>query len=239
MNSMTPKILITLTAALLLIYNLSCSSQKTAVDNPSMKTPTNTNIKYLALGDSYTIGQNVDELERWPKQLANKLEALNYTVESLQYIAETGWTTRNLIRSIEKTELNDYNLVSLSIGVNNQFQNQPFNIFKTEFELLLNKCIELAKDTNRVFVVSIPDYGVTPFGTKNSETIGKELDMYNAYISESCKKYHVRYVNITEISRQLSDSIGALANDNLHPSGSQYKEWTNKILPIVLEMLQN
>jgi acyl-CoA thioesterase-1 len=222
---------------LFLFLFLSCSSQKDVMDNPSMQPTTSNAIKYLALGDSYTIGQSVDPLNRWPKQLVDKLKDLNYDIESLRYIAETGWTTNNLIKSIENIELEDYNLVSLSIGVNNQFQNQSFNLFKAEFDILLNKSIEIANDTNRVFVVSIPDYGVTPFGIENSEKIKEDINKYNNYIFESCKKSNVRYINITEISRQLGANHDALASDDLHPSDSQYKEWTNKILPVVIELL--
>ena len=194
-------------------------------------------INYLALGDSYTIGQGVQESERWPNQLGEELRELDYDVGEIDIIARTGWTTNNLLRAIDNAEFNEYNLVSLLIGVNNQYQRRPFSSFGTELETLLNFSIETAGTSSRVFVVSIPDYGVTPFGSYNSEMIGREIDMYNEYISDRCQEKGIRFINITEISRELGSSDGALASDNLHPSGNQYKEWTNEILPIVIEIL--
>ena len=136
-------------------------------------------INYLALGDSYTIGQGVEEKQRWPNQLSEKLHESNFEVDSLKIIAQPGWTTSNLIEGIEHVEMGTYDLVSLLIGVNNQYQNQPFTTFETEFNILLNKSLEFAGDTKRVFVVSIPDYGVTPFGSSYSEGIRQEIDLYN------------------------------------------------------------
>ena len=195
-------------------------------------------VNYLALGDSYTIGQGVETYQRWPNQIVQKINTLNYDVNLFKTIAQTGWTTTSLIQKIENTEISDFNLVSLLIGVNNQYQNKPFAIFETEFNVLLNKSIVFAGDINRVFVVSIPDYGVTPFGKPYSENIRKEIDMYNDYISVQCEEKGIPFINITEISRELGDSDGALASDNLHPSGSQYTEWMDVILPTVIELLE-
>ena len=99
-----------------------------------------------------------------------------------------------------------YDLVSLLIGVNNQYQNQPFTTFETEFNILLNKSLEFAGDTKRVFVVSIPDYGVTPFGSSYSEDIRQEIDRYNEYISSQCEEKNIPFINITEISREFGDN---------------------------------
>lgn len=163
---------------------------------------------------------------------------LNYDIDSLKIIAQTGWTADNLLQLIDNTEISEFNLVSLLIGVNNQFQNQAFATFETEFNLLLNKSIDFAGNVNKVFVVSIPDYGVTPFGSSNSQSIGEEIDMYNEYISAQCEQKGIPFINITEISRELGVSEGALAPDNLHPSGSQYLEWTDEILPTVIKLLE-
>jgi lysophospholipase L1-like esterase len=218
------------------------SKNEEVIDNPDIEIvedpSTNEAIRFLALGDSYTIGQGVFIYQRWPNQIRQKLGLLNYTIDSLKIIAQTGWTTNNLLNSIENTEISGFNLVSLLIGVNNQFQNKPFSTFETEFNILLNKSIEFAGDINRVFVVSIPDYGVTPFGSSNSESIAEDIDMYNTYISLQCEEKGIPFINITEISRELGDSDGALASDNLHPSASQYTEWADKILPIVIELLE-
>ena len=199
------------------------------------KAETQTNnepIQYLALGDSYTIGQGVDTLDRWPNQLSSKLEQDEYTIEKTDIIAQTGWKTSDLLNAIEGTNLEDYNLISLSIGVNNQFSGIPFEVYTSEFDELLGRIIDAA-GSSRVFIVSIPDYGVTPFGSNNSETIAQELDEYNEYARLKCDTLNIPYINITEISRILGASDGALASDNLHPSGTQYAFWVDEMIPTV------
>ena len=194
-------------------------------------------IKYLALGDSYTIGQGVVLAESWPMQLGGKLIENSFSVDKNDIIAQTGWETTDLLNALADSSLEDYNLVSLLIGVNNQFSNRPFETYTSEFDLLLDQAIGLA-GSDRVFVVSIPDYGVTPFGSNNSENIAFELDEYNAYAAAKCQALNIPFINITEISRQLGDSNGALASDNLHPSGTQYSKWVEEMLPIVLNLLE-
>jgi lysophospholipase L1-like esterase len=211
----------------------SCAKQNTIVENEISFEP----IKFLALGDSYTIGQGIEETLSWPVQLGEQLEANDYQVDIIDIIARTGWTTERLIDSIENTELIEYNLVSLLIGVNNQFRNQSFEVFKSEFDALLDMSIGITGEQKKVFVVSIPDYGVTPFGQSNREKIAEEIDEYNNYISMTCNNRNIPYIDITEISRRLGDSPGALASDNLHPSGSQYAEWVDEILPVVITLL--
>jgi len=224
---------------LLLVTLISCINQEQEKENIMDNESLNDTINYLALGDSYTIGEGVEESDRWPNQLGEELEKLNYQVNKIDIIARTGWTSNNLIRAIDNAELDEYNLVSLLIGVNNQYQGLPFSSFGLELEALLNTSIEIAGDVNRVFVVSIPDYGVTPFGSSNREKIKREIDNYNNYISEQCESRNVSFINITEISRELGNSEGALAPDNLHPSGEQYTEWVKEILPVVINILNN
>lgn len=195
-------------------------------------------VRYLALGDSYTIGQGVDSLDRWPNQLSAQLISNGIDVQKTDIIAQTGWRTSNLLNAIGNNSIEDYNLISLLIGVNNQFWGEPFDIFQSEFDSLLNITIDLV-GKNRLFIVSIPDYGVTPFGSNNSENIAEDIDLYNNYIQERCAYEGVAFINITEISRLLGDSEGALASDNLHPSGSQYAQWVNQILPIVLDLIND
>ena len=197
----------------------------------------NITVKYLELGDSYTIGQGVEENERWPNQLSTQLESNGIDVQKTQIIAQTGWKTSDLLNGIADSTLNDFDLISLLIGVNNQFWSQPFDVFQTEFDSLVNIAIE-AVGKERIFIVSIPDYGVTPFGSSNSENIASDIDMYNDYISTRCSNEELPFINVTDISRQLGDSEGALAPDNLHPSGSQYAQWVNQILPVVLGLVQ-
>lgn len=225
----------TLIAILLAIF-LSAACSK---DIEPIK-PLPESLDYLALGDSYTIGQGVAESERWPNQLSRKLEENDLPIGTTKIIARTGWTTRNLINAIEDADLSDLGeekLVSLLIGVNNQYRGMSVDIFQTEFELLLDTAIELAGGVERFFVVSIPDYGVTPFGAANQERIGQELDQYNAYMKERCIARNIPYINITDISRELGNASDALAADQLHPSGFQYGKWVEKILPVVREIL--
>ena len=195
-------------------------------------------IQYLALGDSYTIGQGVDTLRSDGRiQLRCKTgRKRDYTVEKTDIIAQTGWKTSDLLNAIEGTNLEDYNLISLSIGVNNQFSGIPFEVYTSEFDELLGRIIDAA-GASRVFVVSIPDYGVTPFGSNNSETIAQELDEYNEYARLKCDTLNIPYINITEISRILGASEGALASDNLHPSGTQYALWVDEMIPTVRELV--
>ncbi len=186
-------------------------------------------LKFLALGDSYTIGESIEEEGRWPNQLQKRLNVQGIEIANPLIIARTGWRTDELSTAIEKAELNsDYDLVGLLIGVNNQYQGKNVDSYKPEFEKLLKRAIELAKDDkNRVFVVSIPDYGFTPFGKPKKDKISKELDEYNLANQEIAKSYGVKYYYITDISR--SDESGLVAIDNLHPSAKQYGLWSDLI----------
>jgi lysophospholipase L1-like esterase len=219
----------------LFFFISACSSQ-------DMDTFTDPNLEdgmsYLALGDSYTIGQGVDEQARWPNQLKDSLLVYDKNLSKVDIIAKTGWTTNNLIKAIEAENPDKYDLVSLLIGVNNQYQKLNFNQFKIEFDSLLTIADNLTIKYNRLFVVSIPDYGVTPFGANNSEIIGQEIDKYNSYMKITCQDLGIPFVNITEISRELGDSSIALAPDKLHPSGYQYRLWVKEILPIVKKLLE-
>ena len=189
-------------------------------------------LSYLALGDSYTIGESVNESERWPNQLADALTKKGVAVSQPKIIATTGWRTDNLKEAIIKADLkNNYDLVSLLIGVNNQYQGKPADQYAVEFEDLLKTAIQLAKGKpTNVFVVSIPDYGYTPFGLAKKETISKQLDEFNAINKKISKKYKVAYYNITDISRKGIEEPSLVADDKLHPSGKMYTLWTERIL---------
>jgi lysophospholipase L1-like esterase len=191
--------------------------------------------RYLALGDSYTIGESVSEPDRWPNQLASLLEEADVTIEETSIIAQTGWTTGNLINAIDNADLEpEYDLVSLLIGVNNQFQGRTIEEYQTQFEELLQTSIALAKgNKDRVFVVSIPDYGYTPFGQGNQAAISEAIDEFNAVHREITENYGVAWYDITPISRRGLDQPDLVANDGLHPSGVQYREWVESFVDAV------
>ncbi len=188
-------------------------------------------IKYLALGDSYTIGEGVLEDETWPIQLAACLSGDFGLEVSTTIIATTGWRTDNLLNAINIAQLKEsFDLVSLLIGVNNQYQNRSIDQYEEEFEALLKTAIRLAKgDKEKVFVVSIPDHGFTPYGLKNKEKISKEIDLFNEVNKRISDQYKVKYVNITPISRQGIGDLELVAADGLHPSGKMYTLWVHEI----------
>ena len=189
---------------------------------------------YLALGDSYTIGESVDASMRWPVQLVNQVnrQGHGFSIEQPEIIATTGWTTQELRKAIaERKPKKDYDLVSLLIGVNNQYRGYPLEDYPTEFRSLLETAIEhAAGDASRVFVVSIPDYAFTPFGASKREEITKGIDEYNEINKRISEELDVRYFNITPISRKGLDDKALVANDKLHPSAIQYSQWVELIL---------
>ncbi|MBX2898681.1 MAG: SGNH/GDSL hydrolase family protein [Cyclobacteriaceae bacterium] len=183
--------------------------------------------RYLALGDSYTIGESVTEAERWPNQLAAKLK-----IGKPEIIATTGWRTDQLQAAIADAKLKpDYDLVSLLIGVNNQYQGKPVAVYEKQFEELVQTAIQLAKGKHQhVVVVSIPDYGYTPFGKEKQEKISKELNVYNEIGKRIALRYGVRWFDITPVSRNGLTDSSLVASDGLHPSGKMYAQWVEIIL---------
>jgi len=188
--------------------------------------PATESIKYLALGDSYTIGQSVPSDENYPNRIASQFKEDSITVDTTIIIAVTGWTTANLNAGIANANLTDtFDLVSLLIGVNNFYQGKPLSQYKAEFEDLLLQAIDLAGGIKEnVFVVSIPDYAYTPFGNGNS-SISQGIDNFNAANKTITDSIGVSYFDITPISREGLDKPELVASDNLHPSGEQYKRW--------------
>jgi lysophospholipase L1-like esterase len=188
-------------------------------------------IKFLALGDSYTIGESVTENERWPVQLAQTLTRNGVRCEPPHIIATTGWRTDDLKNAILAANVaKDYTLVSLLIGVNNQYQGKTAASYGPEFEELLMMAITFAGgDKSKVFVVSIPDYGYTPFGKGKHEKISKEIDAFNEVNRSIASEQGVKYFNITDISRKGFEDPELVAADGLHPSGKQYRAWVKLI----------
>ncbi len=200
-------------------------------------------ISYLALGDSYTIGESVAPDRRWPEQLAHALREEGIALDAPRIIATTGWTTDELDAAIDAAHpLGHYGFVSLAIGVNNQYRGRDVENYRGEFAGLLERAIGFADGrADRVMVLSIPDWGVTPFGVASGRDvarIARELDAYNATAREVCAQHGISFVDITPISRERGAEPVMLAEDGLHPSAAMYAEWMRLALPIARTLLR-
>lgn len=198
-------------------------------------------LSYLALGDSYTIGESVVATDRWCVQLAYLLQKDKVDVGSPDIIARTGWTTDELSQAI--TAANNqktYDLVSLLIGVNNQYRGQSIERYRTEFQALLATATRFAKNRpDRVVVLSIPDWGITPFAAgSDQKRIASEIDAFNEVAQSECKQANIAYVDITPISRTAKNDASQIADDGLHFSGKMYRQWAEKTLPVAKQLLQ-
>jgi lysophospholipase L1-like esterase len=225
---------------ILMITMLSCSS----TENQNSITPDNMNSNnpkrtFLALGDSYTIGESVDEKDRWSMQLIDLLKTdFNFTKHDI--IARTGWTTSELTQAIEAQNLTDqYDMVSLLIGVNNQYRGQSLDTYRVELRELLNISTKFAKnDTKKVIVLSIPDWGKSPFAKgQNKSKIASEIDAFNNIAKEECAKANIVFIDITEITRKNTDA-SMFASDGLHYSGKMHRLWANEALKTAGEILR-
>ncbi len=189
-------------------------------------------VRMLALGDSYTMGESVETRQRWPHQFVARLRKLGKDVNEPEYIATTGWTTMDLLNGIDATldREKDYNLVSILIGVNNQYQGLAITIYEPELRKIIEHAIQITgADTSRIFMLSIPDYAYTPFG-REDEKISIELDAYNEISRRVSAEYGIAWIDITPISRKGLKEPGLVAADGLHPSGEQYREWVEEIV---------
>ncbi len=193
-------------------------------------------ITYLALGDSYTIGEQVPSKDNFPNQVYSLLKKENTHFAEPRIIAKTGWTTDELEEGIiaaNKSEplLDKYNFTSLLIGVNNQYRGRTVENYKSEFEALLKKTIQFAgKKEEHVVILSIPDWGITPFAKeRDSNQIANEIDAYNAAAKEIATKYKVHFIDITPSTREAVNDNSLLASDGLHPSGKEYKKWAELV----------
>ena len=197
-------------------------------------------MRFLALGDSYTIGEGVAEVVRWPNQLVNKLGRYGIPIEQPTIIARTGWTTDELRAGIHQAHPQGiFELVSLLIGVNNQYRGCDLNEYKVDFRKLLNTAIGFAgENPTRVIVLSIPDWGATTYAEGIDRVqIGIEIDAFNSSNHEITLKLGARYINIPPITRAASHDRSLIASDGLHPSGKMYKLWTRSIFPDALKAL--
>lgn len=200
---------------------------------------------FLALGDSYTIGEDVPLVENFPTQLVAQLRNKNIPIADPRILAQTGWRTDQLMAAIaDDTTLSGktFSLVTLCIGVNNQYQHIDFGIYEKEFEMLLHTAILLAgRHPECVLVLSIPDWAWTTYGqnfTSEPFYISTAIDQYNAFNRAMSEKMGVQYINVTEISRQGLEIPNMLAPDGLHPSGQQYARWVEILKEKALKVLK-
>jgi lysophospholipase L1-like esterase len=193
-------------------------------------------LRFLALGDSYTIGEGVAPAERWPDQLAAALRVSGTAIAAPEIVARTGWTTDELSAAMDRHAFHPpYDLVTLLIGVNNQYRGRNLDNYRTEFGALLRRAITLADERpQHVVVVSIPDWGATRFGRhsgRDTAKVAHELDVYNAANAEIAATLHVRYADVTPASRDVGDRADMLVGDGLHPSAAMYRRWLEAIEP--------
>lgn len=199
-----------------------------------------TQYSYLALGDSYTIGEQVPFSENFPNQTVQLLRKSGFAFYAAEIIAKTGWTTDELSLAIDNTDiLPAYDIVSLLIGVNNQYRGRSSTEFKTEFEHLLQRSIQFADNKPyRVFVLGIPDWGVTPFAEgRDRKQVADEINAYNYICETSAKQFLTNFIEITSSQRHDGHRTDFLAADGLHPSGKEYEKWAVKLAGAVLKEL--
>jgi len=225
---------------ILLIITLSCNStEKNNTIIPETMNNNNPKRTFLALGDSYTIGESVDEKDRWSKQLIDLLKT-EFNFANHDIIAQTGWTTSELTQAIEAKNLTEqFDIVSLLIGVNNQYRGETLENYQIEFVKLLDISSKIAKnDPKRVMVLSIPDWGKTPFAEgQNKAKVASEIDAFNEVAKEACKKVGIVFIDITEITRKNTEA-SMFASDGLHYAEKMHQLWAHEALKIAGEILK-
>lgn len=213
---------------LALLASLGCAGGRPSPDSVNTTAPS---LRFLALGDSYTIGEGMPEADRWPNQLAEALRRTGREVEKPTIIARTGWTTDELSKAIDEADpQGSWDLVSLLIGVNNQYRGRDADEYRQQFVSLLKRAITFAGNKpSKVVVLSIPDWGVTPFAEgRDRADIARKIDQFNAINRDESRKAGVMYVDITPFSRQPDPTL--ITGDGLHPSAKQYLEWVRLIM---------
>jgi len=194
----------------------------------------------LALGDSYTIGESVPGTDNFPNKTVQLLKDSGYNFKAAEIVATTGWTTDELQNNINnRTFKPPYDIVTLLIGVNNQYRGRPVDTYKPEFENLLKQAIQFADGkAAHVIVLSIPDWGVTPFASgRDRDQIAREIDAYNAANKTISENYKVHYIDITPWTREAAHDLSLLAGDGLHPSAKEYKRWSEKLSTVIKSSL--
>jgi lysophospholipase L1-like esterase len=197
-------------------------------------------LHFLALGDSYTIGESVDSNERWPELLVGALRKRGVAFADPLIVAQTGWTTAELMAGVEQAGVEGiFDLVSLQIGVNNQYRGGEAGIYRGEFRTLLEWAVAFAAgNPGRVAVLSIPDWGVTPFAVgRDCEQISRDIDTFNQINRRETEQVGARYVDVTGQSRLAAQDPSLVAGDGLHPSAKMYAAWVSLALPTIISIL--
>lgn len=228
------KLLLVLTLAFFVMSCIDSEEEKKAIKETNELT-------YLALGDSYTIGESVHSSLRWPVQLSDSLRERGIPLNHPRIIARTGWTTGDLLAAMDKRLKNEkFDLVSVLIGVNNQYQGKSIEEYEEELREVFRRAIHRSKSgVDGVFAVSIPDYGVTPFGAERSEEITREIGEFNAVFKRVSEELGIDFYNITPISKRAKNDNTLTASDELHPSGKMYSLWVEKIADEVFQKLSS
>lgn len=236
------------TLLILFIGSASCSSDIEEINTslPVEQIPTTppdvNSVRYLAIGDSYTVGEGLDKEQSWPYQLKQKLLENGVEEVALTVIGGTGLTTIEVTRLIDVATFEEpFDIISIQIGVNNQYRGQGVEQFSSELNAMLeeiesNAYLKYAKR----FAVSIPDWGATPYGKSYNRTqVAREINEYNALKKKACQGRSIPFINITELSRANPDNAAWVVQDGLHPSESMYAAWVEKIFPVVKPLIQS
>ncbi|KAA6435339.1 SGNH/GDSL hydrolase family protein [Rufibacter glacialis] len=229
-----PRILIFVTSLFFLSACSSLDTEEEVTPSPTIPPSPGTSGSYLALGDSYTIGQGVAATERWPVHLANYLSGEGVKVGEPRIIAQTGWTTADLLQRVKSEKFDrGYELVSLMIGVNNQYQGRSLEEFRTQFRELLSLSTAIAlKDPTNVFVLTIPDWGGTPFGSSRDQAyVSSQIKKFNEVIKAEAAAAGITVIDVYEVSLLVKETPSYLAPDGLHYSGFMHQRWAQMALP--------
>ncbi|HVG11681.1 MAG TPA: SGNH/GDSL hydrolase family protein [Flavisolibacter sp.] len=234
------KIILPLLFSVLSSSGLLHSCKRTVPDPPPVVPVVTAAVKYLALGDSYTIGQSVSEEQRFPYHAVRLLRAQGLRIDDPTYVATTGWTTGNLLSAINSSSLLKYDLVTLLIGVNDQYQGVDTSVYRQRFVQLLEKAKAFVSGRiERVVVLSIPDYSATPFvGPNEKPRVRREIDLFNAINKEETVRQGIQYIDITPSTRMAATDPTLLAPDNLHYSGKEHEKWAQLLTSAIKTTLQ-
>ena len=222
----------------MVILTFSCAKDKYLLQ---MNAQSKTTFSYLALGDSYTIGESLPAADNFPNQTVQILRTSGYDFKPAEIVAKTGWTTDELQSKMDNYGFRpSYNFVTILIGVNNQYRGRPVDTYKPEFENLLKQAIQFAENKpDHVIVLSIPDWGVTPYASgRDRNQIAREIDAYNAANKTISDQYNVHYLDITQWTREAANDLSLLATDGLHPSAKEYKRWSEKLADKIKAIIQ-